>query len=67
MAKKRKTEMEPTEDTGLYQSFVGAANSVSQLFSQAQKEQRAAAAAGSRSALERTAAWLEGQNGSDGG
>eukprot|EP00803_Ostreobium_quekettii_P001342 evm.model.scf_1600.1 EVM.evm.TU.scf_1600.1 scf_1600:16141-16694(+) len=63
MAKKRKQEMQPEEDSGLYHAFVGAANAVSHLFTQAQKEQRAAASAAARASLERTAAWLDGQAG----
>lgn len=57
--------MQPAEDSSFYQAFVGAANSVSQLFTQAQKEQKAAAAGGTRLALERTADWLDSQGSGD--
>eukprot|EP00850_Spirogloea_muscicola_P009479 SM000053S17436 [mRNA] locus=s53:289053:290080:- [translate_table: standard] len=59
MAKKRKSEaarLDEAERT-LYSSFCAAANSVSQLYTQAQAQQRVAFQAGQRSALERVHQW----------
>lgn len=53
MVKKRKTEMEASEDSSFFQSFVGAANAVSHMYTQALKEQRGAGQAATRGTLVR--------------
>jgi hypothetical protein len=61
MGKKRKASpYEPTEETErtLYHSFVGAANAVSQLYTQAAQQQRRAASTSARHALVSAAAAL---------
>lgn len=65
MVKKRKTEMDACEDSTFFQSFVGAANAVSHMYTQAVKEQRSAAQAGTRQALERIAQWVDMQGTSE--
>jgi hypothetical protein len=69
MAKKRKSEnaaLDEVERT-LYTSFCTAANSISQLYTQAQNQQRIAFQAGERQGVERLYNWLlrEHQNGSN--
>eukprot|EP00897_Mesotaenium_endlicherianum_P007679 jgi/Mesen1/693/ME000109S_10906 len=60
MAKKRKSDRQGLDeaDRTLYSSFCAAANSVSQLYTQAQQQQRVAFQAGERSALEKLQSWL---------
>ncbi|GMH35104.1 hypothetical protein BSKO_02972 [Bryopsis sp. KO-2023] len=59
MVKKRKTEMDLAEDSTFFQSFVGAANAVSHMYTLALKEQRAASQAATRQTLERIAQWAD--------
>lgn len=59
MGKKRKLEvLDPDAEKTLYTSFVSAANSVSQLYTQAVQQQRKSSAAASRQTLERIAHFL---------
>lgn len=57
-AKKRKLEVDADAERHLYSSFVCAANSISQLYSQAVSQQRKSSAMASRQTLERLAHWL---------
>eukprot|EP00899_Mesostigma_viride_P003425 jgi/Mesvir1/13083/Mv06067-RA.1 len=59
MGKKRKKGIEDIElERSLYNSFCTAANSVSQLYTQAQHQQKRAFAAGARTSTERILQWL---------
>ncbi|XP_051140717.1 uncharacterized protein LOC127258106 [Andrographis paniculata] len=60
MGKKRKSEATRLDevDQTMYSAFCGAANSLSQLYSQAMHQQRASFHAGERHALEKLYAWM---------
>eukprot|EP00271_Cylindrocystis_brebissonii_P012116 TRINITY_DN30218_c0_g1_i1.p1 TRINITY_DN30218_c0_g1~~TRINITY_DN30218_c0_g1_i1.p1 ORF type:complete len:274 (-),score=65.67 TRINITY_DN30218_c0_g1_i1:547-1368(-) len=60
MAKKRKSESAGLEevDRTMYSSFCAAANSISQLYTQAQNQQRVAFEMGERHALEKLQQWV---------
>ncbi|VAH61402.1 hypothetical protein VPH35_044563 [Triticum aestivum] len=61
MARKRKTDAAPRLDEAdrtLYSSFCGAANSLSQLYSQAMAQQKLSFQAGERHALEKLHQWI---------
>lgn len=58
MTKKRKFEVDLDAERTLYSSFVSAANSVSQLYTQAVQQQRKSAATASRQTLERVICYV---------
>eukprot|EP00243_Klebsormidium_subtile_P009466 TRINITY_DN473_c0_g1_i1.p1 TRINITY_DN473_c0_g1~~TRINITY_DN473_c0_g1_i1.p1 ORF type:complete len:152 (-),score=21.82 TRINITY_DN473_c0_g1_i1:968-1423(-) len=60
MGKKRKAETSGMEEVekGLYSSFCAAANSISQLYTQAQNQQRLSFAAGQRHAMDQVYQWV---------
>ncbi|GAQ84265.1 hypothetical protein KFL_001820180 [Klebsormidium nitens] len=60
MGKKRKAETSGMEEVekGLYSSFCAAANSISQLYTQAQSQQRLSFAAGQRHAMDQVYQWV---------
>ncbi|CAI5472520.1 unnamed protein product, partial [Closterium sp. Yama58-4] len=68
MPKKRKSETPGLEDGDktLFSSFCAAANSLSQLYSQAQNQQRVAFQSGERHALSRLQQWLTSDQGAGG-
>lgn len=63
MAKKRKSDATRLDevDRGMYTAFCGAANFLSQLYSQAMHQQRSSFHAGERHALEKLYSWISRQ------